>query len=501
MKKTLIFTLLLSLILTFGISAYAQEAVSEDVTAKIVSLSDKLSEALKADKIVYMGDEKSRLELTEKNGVFTRKPIKGDVATASDVSVFSLTTEETKNEIYDIDLEFDFTDADGKEVWNGFKLRAKDPDKFCWLTPGYVIIVKKDRVEIQAYADSQKWMLNREYEIKEGVKTNVKFGAIDTKDGVFVFIQIGDEVFSALDEDNMTLDAGYTNIEWRGDFKAYKTTADEKYSVPMIKLDYSVNDASVKESISYVKTEKAEKREAKESEWYLSTADYTTNVGTYMNFSDAFTLIDGEKNDTLMVMQGDIGLYANAAVTMDNGVKVWSYNHEYISPVEYVIEKGFAGLLDCNKAYAKGKYFTYDGENSLVSAFEQDGNVFVPVRAVVEAFDHWVGWDNDRRIVFLNTRDLATDKNDLQSYDSSFKIGDLGWSYFRMLMGSNMVAASFIDNGRAMLVYSDVALVLDFKNNNYDEKTGVITFSDIPLNLTDENLKELADLVEFGPIE
>lgn len=498
MKKLLSILTLTAVILSMTSFAFASD--KEAVKTDVISLSELLSDT---ENLVYQKSGDDFVELKEKNGVYEREIANGKGGSVS-APVFSA-DKKFKNEIFSVDMEFNFDDGDGgKTSFNAFQLRAGDNNKVCWTTKCYVVIVKSGGIEIQSFKPNNTFHLNTDAKIPEGEKVNVMYGAVDTDLGVYIFIKIGDTVYGALDNDMPITEEGYMNIEWRTKFKAYETKG-ASVSIPVTQISYNAKDGSVKSEQVILNGGDAKDCTIKDRKWYFSADGYKPDMATRfaesgVYFEDMFEVIDGESGEGLSVMPGDIGLYTLCELTTDVGLTVKS-NEEYISSAEYLLEKGVAGLVDCGTLFANGKYIKYDEENSGVTAIDEDGVIYVPVRGVVEAFNRLVGWDGDLQMVYVDANSEPDLTKDFHTYDSSFKIGDLGWTQFRLLMGANMAAPSIIYEDRAMLAYNDLGNLLNFKSTDYDEKTGLFTYSDIKLNLTDDDKALILDFVENGPLE
>ncbi len=495
MKKL---SLILAVILLFSMTVvFAEEPLV--TKAEVITLNDFFENP---DDIFYTEANGRSVKLTAKKGVYERGFASGK-AESPDAPVFS-TNKKYLNEIFSVDMEFNFEDgSEEKNSFNGFQLRAKENNKYCWTTDCYVIIIKKDRVEIQSYNDgSHKYHLNTSAVIPEYEKVNVKFGAVDTEKGTFVFLKIGDTLYSALDTEKRVKDSGYMNIEWRSKFKAFETKADG-ISIPVSMLSYDPLTSGVTEELMYVNGGDEKNAEITERKWYFSgrehNPDKETNFGK--TFEELFTVVDGETRENLMVMPGDIGLYTMNEIKTVKGLVIRS-DEEYISSAEYLLAKGYAGVLDCGTMFANGKYLPYDEGNSAVTPIEENEQIYVPVRAVAEAYDIPIAWDEATRCVWVNPKKDAKDINVMSTYDSCFKIGDVSWAKFRELMGGAIMTASpIIYEDRSMLVYRDFAALLDFKNVIWDEETGLIAFSDVPLIFTDADKAHIIDYVMYGPLE
>lgn len=488
---------ILAVIMLFSMTAvFAEESLV--TKAEVVTLNEFFENA---DKLIYTEANGRSVKVTAKNGVYERDFASGK-AESPEAPVFS-TDKKYLNEIFSVDMEFDFFDGENKDSFNGFQLRAKENNKLCWTTNCYVIIVKKDRVEIQSFFNGDnKYHLNTSAVIPENEKVNVKYGAVDTEKGTYIFLKIGDTVYSALDTNSTIKDSGYMNIEWRSKFKAFKTKADG-ISLPVSMISYDPLTSSVTEELVYVNGGDEKNAEITERKWYFSGKDLNPDLQQRFGktFEDLFTVIDGETRESLMVMPGDIGLYTMNEIKTDKGLVIRS-DEEYISSAEYLLAKGYAGVLDCGTMFANGKYLPYDEGNSAVTPIEENGQIYVPVRAVSEAYDIPVGWNPETRCVWVDSKKETGDINDMLTYDSCFKIGDVSWAKFRLLMGGGIMTASpIIYEDRSMLVYRDFAALLDFKNVIWDEKTGLIAYSDVPLTFTEADKAHIVDYVMYGPLK
>lgn len=496
-KKIIAGTLAALSLMSMG--AYAEE----EKVFKADSIS--LNEMFDGADIKYQENPQTgKVELKINNGEYTREYASG-LNNSPDAPIFTA-GKKYLNTVFCADMVFDFTDGGndtkGPSCWNAFQLRAEDTDKLCWTTKCYVIIVKDGRVEIQKFGTgADGFLLNEDCEIPKDEKVNVKYGAVDTDKGVYVFIKIKDKIYGALDTNSTIKTEGYMNFEFRTNFKAYDTK-DKELAIAVPNVSYNAKTAKLESENEFISAGTDKKAQIKENNWYLSTDSFMKKPAERYGQveAEAWEKIDGETLSSMTVMTGDVGRYAKTAVVTEDGLCVMS-NDEYISSAEYILQNGYVGLLDCNKAYMKGKYFTYDENNSSITPFE-DEYIYLPVRGICEADGIKVAWDAENNSVFLDTNGNVKENNTLFSeYPTGFKVGFLGWIRFRLLMGTSMVTPPINVEGRTMLEYTDFGAALNYKNIYCGKDSGIITFSPIPLTFTAEDEKEIADSVQYGIIE
>lgn len=390
-----------------------------------------------------------------------------------------------KNAVINMDMKFDFTDkTGGMSAFDGFQLRASTQDKACWTTDCYVVIIREKSVEIQVFAKGGgKFLLNRTCEIPKDKKVNVKTGAIDTDEGVYVFVKIDDQVFSAVDKKSLIKDGGYFNLEWRSNLMMYPAS-DDSYIIPKAAAEYDVESNTVKASVDFISDGKTQNAETK-YEWYISNGDFKNPQKTITNMEETFTKIDGEENDTLAVMNEDIGKYVYVTAITD-GVKTAS-QFVYISPSEYLKKNAFIACVGYTGAIAKGESFVLDKENPKVYPdVAKDGYVYLPIRAVAEAYKMPVSWDGDIQKISIIARPDST------APDTEFRIGYQGFIVLRALMGSSMPGTPYISEGRTFLDTSATMQILAYNYEFYDEQSGLIILSNIKPDLSKQEISDLA---------
>ena len=224
-------------------------------------------------------------------------------------------------------------------------------------------------------------------------------------------------------------------------------------------------------------------------EWYISNDGYVNSKNDIVNLSEAFTLLDGENSADLAVMEADIGKYAYVKATAD-GVAL---NSEivYISPADYLLNKGFVACVGYTGAIANGEKFVYDKDNKNVYAdVSSDGFAYLPIRAVADAYKMPVKWDDDTRTVNIKISEEST------SYETSFVVGEHGFVRLRGLMGSSMPGTTYISENRTFLDTSATAQVLAYKYDFYDEVSGLIVLSNMKPNLNSDDINALLYEVE-----
>lgn len=483
----------------FTMSAFAQTEEKSVVKADIV----KLSEVFDGAEIQYQvaGVDNTKVELKEKKGEYTRDIASG-LANSVSAPVFSA-GKKYLNSVFSMDMVFDFEngsgDPDDGGAWNAFQLRADETTKVCWSKKCYAILVKNGWVEIQKFGTaSSGYILNEAFEIPVGEKVNVKYGAINTDVGVYVFLQVGDNVCGVMDNENPITEEGYMNFEFRTKFNACDSENNE-FSIAVPTVSYDAQSSKLNSENLYITAGTEKLNEVKENKWFLSTDSFVKNVKERYDMveEEAWEEIYGETASSLSVMTGDMSKYAKTFAILDNGVSV-SSNEAYINPVDYIVRNGFVGLLDSNKALADGKAFVYDENNSNITPFE-DEHIYVPVRGVSEAFGVKVAWRDELKTVYMNVSQGALDEElPFEQYPTAFTIGNLGWLRFRNLMGSSMVTEPINVESRSMLEYSDLGKALGYTNIYYLEDNGIIVYSPIALEFSAEDQKQLADYVEYG---
>lgn len=482
----------------FGINAVAQGDEKNIVKTDVVTIDEVFRDA-EFEYQVTVNDEKVELDKA-KSGEYSRGMASGKAGTPS-APVFSA-GKKYKNEVFSLDMIFDFDNGSGDPedsgAWNAFQLRATDKTKVCWTTKCYSILVKKGWIEIQKFGTvNSGYILNQAFEIPEGEKVNVKYGAVDTDKGVYVFIQIANNICGVLDTENTITEEGYMNYEFRTKFQAFDTT-DKEFSIALPVVSYNAEQSALTSENIFITAGTEKTAGIEENKWYISTDGFIVKVQERYNMveEDAWEELEGETADATTVMTGDIGKYARTAVVLDNGLNVMS-KEEYVSPVEYVGLNGYIGLLDCNKGWAKGKSFIYDEANVTITPFE-DEYIYLPVRGVSEALGHRVDWDGELNKVYIDAgygENLDVPK---EEYNTAFIVGNRGWSKFRNLMGSAMVTASINIDGRTMLEYSDLGSALGFANVYLLKDEGVIVFSPLAFEFSSEDAKLLAEIAEYG---
>lgn len=93
------------------------------------------------------------------------------------------------NEVFNASIKFNISDG-----WQGIGLRADDYEGIPWNLNNYMFIVKKDTVELQRFSQTGGTYLaieKNEY-IKDGVFTDLTFGAYPTDEGMRIIIYAGD---------------------------------------------------------------------------------------------------------------------------------------------------------------------------------------------------------------------------------------------------------------------------------------------------------------------
>lgn len=452
-------------------------AYAQDSKAALVSIDESV---LKSSEIVINDGGK----LTKNGDMYEKKSLFSDSDNTNPVVSFG---KQDKNAIINMDMEFEFTDkSGGTTAFDGFQLRASAQDKVCWTTDCYVVIIREKSVEIQVFASGANiFLLNRVCEIPKDKKVNVKTGAVDTKDGVYVFVKIDDQLFGALDRESRIKDGGYFNLEWRSDLMMYPTASDSDV-IPKVTASYDAKNDKIVTNTEFLTDKKAENVSY---EWYISNDGYVNSKNDIVNLSEAFTLLDGENSADLAVMEADIGKYAYVKATAD-GVAL---NSEivYISPADYLLNKGFVACVGYTGAIANGEKFVYDKDNKNVYAdVSSDGLAYLPIRAVADAYKMPVKWDDATRTVSIKISEES------QTYETSFVVGEHGFVRLRNLMGSSMPGTTYISENRTFLDTSATAQVLAYKYDFYDEVSGLIVLSNMKPNLNADDINALLYEVE-----
>ena len=405
-----------------------------------------------------------------------------EVSEAADAKIVSF-GEKYKNEIIDFDMVFDFTDKDKKvSSYDGFMLRASKNDAVCWGgNDCYVIIVRENSVEIQSFYQGENvFYLNRTCEIPKNKKVNVKLGAVDTEKGTYLFIKIDDKLYGAYDTKSRIKNEGYFALEWRSTVNISEAEKSEAtIFAPTLKYDVKENKIIAENLFISGETEDVNYK------WYMSNDVYINAERDLTSLSENFTLVDGEESDSFMVMDSDIGKYVYCEIAA-GGVTL---NSEicHISPVEYIKEYGFTACVGYRGAIANGKAFVFDKENSNVYADCDDEFAYLPLRSIAEAYGMPVEWIADEQIVSISA---------VGEGDTSLKIGKQGFIRLRNLMGSSMPGVPYIREGRTFIDASAMMQILNYKSLVYDENSGLVTFTNSAVALSDDEIQELVYAVE-----
>ena len=182
-----------------------------------------------------------------------------------------------------------------------------------------------------------------------------------------------------------------------------------------------------------------------------------------------------------MLADNEIGKYVYA------GVQTETYEAYttvvYADPVEYVKAHALIAKIGYTKLAVKGETFDYD-TNPKVYPDEYDGAVFIPFRGVMDAFGFPVQWDEAERVVTLTTPD--------QNTDTKFSVDKRGYISYKGLMVSGMKEAPKLIEDRTFLDIYDTAGLVALDNVVYDEDSGLIVFTKIALELTDDQITQLS---------
>lgn len=387
------------------------------------------------------------------------------------------------NGFIDCDMAFHFEG----DQWAGFQFRAKDPTNRCWATTCYVVIVKSGNVEFQVFNSAGKtgYLANYNYTLPQDEKMNVKCGAIDTEQGTYLFLRLGDVMFGAMDADRSVAQAGYFNIGGSvGGITLYETEASEDYQFPMVLAGYNPETGKAEaEVISVSNTETALEPVMS---WYLSGPDFVYDPVTKTTELADFQAIEGETGTELLLAEQEVGLYALCTANIGD-YTVYS-NVAYIDPVEYVLENGFVGRIGYNRAIGKGNVFTYDETSISVYPDEIDDAVYMPYRGVMEGFNYPVTWDAETRTVSVKTPDADA--------ETVFSVDKKGFQSFKGLMGSAMNEEPKLIDDRTYLDLYTTSQILALDKVTYDAETGLIVLSKIDLELTADQISDLAYTIE-----
>lgn len=382
-------------------------------------------------------------------------------------------------DISEADMTFNLSGED----WIGFQLRSADTSKRCWMTDCYVVIVKEKNIEIQAFNSQKKsgYLANFNYDLPINQKINVKAGVIPTDKGNYVFIKLGDTVLGVYDKENIMSEPGDFAIEGQLEkIEIYETKADGKET----------------EGISVAYDEKANKVIADAPEnavfkWYISGDEFVYDDKVKTVDPALFEEAEGVNENEISLQDNEIGKYVYCVAEVD-GLNIYS-TPVYASPVDYAASNGFIGCVGYTTAYAKGKVFTYDENDSNVYPDELTENVFLPLRGVMNGFGCPIEWDGEKREISI-TAPIGKGNSDLVL----FSVDKQGFADFKGLMGSAMNDKPILKNDKTFLDVYSTAAILDYDNVFTDISSGIIVMSKPKLNFSSDEISKLCDMIITG---
>jgi len=414
-------------------------------------------------------------------------------------------------------LNFDASFNPG-EQYQGIGLRIADEKELPWRTDGYLVVVKRDALELQRFKNGKNEMLSivdNEY-IPEGQKVNIRFGAYEADTDIrIVFYVDGKRVFDCLD---------YNPVWDEGKFALYdmsqkglnlypESNVPVEYGKPVIvERTGTVYYAGQSGIYSGKGSWEKEKAGYDGIDLYVSSSpdasgrwSFSVQPGIYKVYYWNPVLVDGDKNATfILYISGetdtrymkvdfsrgnanwkDMGVYYASDGTMDltitgsgegkiaaGAVRIVKTNADE-QKISHLFEKAPGAVVlkvDSQKAFIHRE--TYEIPD--VSPTVVNNTTLVPLRFISEAFGGKVQWDSERSAAIVT----------IGSYEISFT--DNGKHYTLNGQVKDIEQGAEIINGRMMIPLRVVSEAIG-KEVFWDDRGLIIIAEKIELNIQNDS--------------
>ena len=318
--------------------------------------------------------------------------------------------------------KFAMEDAEGKDMWGGFSIRAAKFGEPQWQShgnTGYLVVIKKDRIEVQRWGRSGQQILtviDNEGYVKHDVPVNISAGAVNTDDGVNVFVFFDDVlVINVIDDD---LKLAVTEGEY---FTIYATPgtevgaytgkntiesvptapivvkdeeSDDKYLVKHSIVDFGKSPSAPEYSLNwfycdYKKGEEFTEVQSSALSEFGSGANITGKYNDLNATGSEYTVlpeqIDGYYQVKIKDAEGNIIATSEPVMVESDSLRV--------DPAEIVLNSSIVLALNEKMASVKGKKVQIDENDDSIKPIEKDGRTLVPVRFVSESLGAEVDWN------------------------------------------------------------------------------------------------------------
>ena len=394
-------------------------------------------------------------------------------------STFGYQGKKFTNEIFEFDVDFGDM-AEGRK-WGAFSFRADKPDTHpMWnYARAYSFIFRPTFIELQvrgAGNDSGGLGCYPCDEIKTGETVRVKFGAVNVKNGVQVFLFVnGKQVINYYH-------AGTENMREGGYFSVFNvnntvtitpvSTKETKNVNPIVsEFEITRNDKTLELSYSTMYGDVEDITYG----WYLSdkpVIDILLNDICTEGFYDSLKAVSTETK--LELDDKCAGKHIFAAVKTKDYI-LFSNSINY-SNMEHHLNKGIYMLADYERMYLNGKIVPVDENDNHVAPSYFDGEIlFVPLRAVAEALNGEVVWDGATKAVSVKSGTKETKIN----------IGTLN---------GGLTKEPFIDRGRTYVAFDDLQILLTGEFTVAEDGFIIVNNPDCP----EDAIKELKENLEYN---